>query len=623
MNHNMQISLSNHFNIVVGNPSANVVVKEHDGFVLMGDVSNHLFDKLISEHKSTVLSEDALYKTFYKSFKTVLNTSEACRIQDQIASYASTYGTEFSGTMFVPNETYGTVVSGKPVLPVRLVRVVSQDQAKQIVSDFVNTGIALKQETMCDLFDILCELDYDFQECPVKNKEMTILVATKLGIMPEKPEDFLRFMLYQATRSTLLIKNSYTVDCISKSQSARDALRNYVDQFGTEPLAQIFNRFKPLFLALKANIKIVNLPASNSSEGQNSSMRTIINKIAKQSKRLHKPMVQNPINTVTSRPLMDSDAHWLKNATTLALLRALDSIELAQYSPELQMYPIRNGRVYVKETDATTRNFGVMTLNRTMLMSELKSRVNGQGKIVYIPDFIDYAVPASEKSFVGNVPVLTRVSNPDSITIGIHWRNEWGARDIDLSSLNTNGVKVGWNSSWQDDSRIIYSGDVTDATDGATEFLQFKKGCDPQAIYANIYSGSQSTEYDLIVATQGHAGKFPDDACVKPEDVLMSTRLTSTRKESILGFITSNDMGEFTFIFTNYGFGTSAVSQHNEKSSNLLGAVDIKNAIRLSLVDVLVELGYTIVRTRDSDTPVDVDLSLTALTRDSIIKLFG
>ena len=59
----------------------------------------------------------------------------------------------------------------------------------------------------------------------------------------------------------------------------------------------------------------------------------------------------------------------------------------------------------------------------------------------------------------------------EKLAAGIYWEDKWGANDLDLSGLNISG-KIGWNSDYYNENRsIIYSGDLTEAANGAVEYL--------------------------------------------------------------------------------------------------------------------------------------------------------
>ena len=107
------------------------------------------------------------------------------------------------------------------------------------------------------------------------------------------------------------------------------------EKFGLEKLAEIFNRFKPLFLAYKSKCS------------------KTINKISKLSKVHHKPLTTNPLNSVTNFLLSPKDEHWLDNATPFALFKALSACYARAQGQDTFIYRIRNGKSYVKKNKFT------------------------------------------------------------------------------------------------------------------------------------------------------------------------------------------------------------------------------------------------------------------------------
>ena len=89
-----------------------------------------------------------------------------------------------------------------------------------------------------------------------------------------------------------------------------------------------------------------------------------------------------------------------------------------------------------------------------------KSKYSLNGKSFYLPSDVKYALPTSEKMFVGNIPTGTKFLG-DNLAVGIYWENEWGATDLDLSAINIDG-KVGWNSSYNQNNNLFQIQKLTD-----------------------------------------------------------------------------------------------------------------------------------------------------------------
>ena len=73
---------------------------------------------------------------------------------------------------------------------------------------------------------------------------------------------------------------------------------------------------------------------------------------------------------------------------------------------------------------------------------------------------------------------------------GIYWENNSNVVDLDLSLISKSG-KVGWDGTTSGD--IMFSGDIVNAEDGATESIYVKKFIDePKLIFVNDYTSVAS-----------------------------------------------------------------------------------------------------------------------------------
>jgi hypothetical protein len=436
------------------------------------------------------------------------------------------------------------------------------------------------------------ELGYKFTgKEGIRNKEAIIKIADMYGVIPQDTMEFFRYVIYRSTGKSLLIKNPGTVDLIKKSTYNPSV---QFEQFGFERLAEIFNRFKPLFLAFKGKCP------------------KTVNKIGKLSKTLHKPLVSNPLNLATCRLLNLSDVHWLDNATPYALFKAIAGCYTRMNGQNAFVYRIRNGKSWACEKEASQVN----GQNFMFLLNYLKERFNFEGKKFFLPKNVTYSLPTSEKMFVGNIPTGTRFYGK-KLAVGVYWENEWGARDIDVHGLNLDG-HVGWNS-WdynQEDGNLMYSGDITNAPNGAVEYLYAGKGLrHPTLVQNNIYNGSDTCGYKIIV---GKGDKMSREYMMNPNNLFMEVKCESIQKQNTLGLFLPNGEKQ-CFVLLNFGSGSARVSGKNNITEITNKALQQQWDNPYSFNELIQSLGGEIVATKEDS---NYDFSLDTLEKDTFIKVF-
>lgn len=559
-----------------------------DGFVID---SNAIWAKkeIIKYFSKEKLSGKDLNATFHKSWKTIKYSTRNQLLVEQVLHYISTYGSNFQDEIYIPNEILN-IPDAK--LSFKVIKGISKDEMIEKCLNLLNSGIALQEETIDDVFSILIdELDYKFTGNEnIKNKEAIAKIADLFHIYPENPVEFFRYIIYKSAQTTLLIKNDEVISAIKESKfNPSQAFKD----FGLEKMAEIFNRFKPLFLAFK-----------------NKCPKTI-NAISKLSKKHHKPLVSNPLNDATNQILTENDLHWLENATPFALFKALSACYNRMNGQDTFAYRIRNGKSWVQKDVVKNVN----KKNYDFILQFLKSKFDFTNLKIYIPEEVKYALPTSEKMFVGNIPTGTRFYGK-KLAIGIYWEDSWGAHDLDLSGLNIGG-KIGWNSSYkQDEGNLMYSGDMTSAPNGAVEYLYANKGLNyPTLILNSIYSGDSNCDYKIIV---GKGEKISKEYMMNPNAVFAEIKCKSVQRQTVLGMLLPKNDKQ-CFVLLNFGAGQSRVSGTSKLSTLATTALYQQWNRPLTFNKLVSELGAHLVYYKDG---VDYDFSLENLEKDSFIKLF-
>jgi len=548
-------------------------------------------DQILNYFKKEKLSGNDLNKSFHKSWEKIKNSSRFELLLEQITHYMSTYGSNFQDEVYIPDE-----ILNVPDLKLsyKVIKAYSKEEMTNKCLSLLKSGIALTEETINDILTILVDtLDYTFTGGEgIRNKEAIIKIADLYGVVPTDTMEFFRYIIYKSTGQSLLIKNKQMYSAISNSNFNPAVQFN---KFGLEKLSEIFNRFKPLFMSYK---KIC--PKT-------------INKISKLSKVHHKPLVENPLNKVSSRLLTNKDMHWLNNATPFALFKALQVLHSRMNDQTSFVYRIRNGKSWTEEnhvhlSDIYKRNFDI-------IVKYLKNKYDFSDKKIYIPKDVKYALPTSEKMYVGNIPTGTRFSGK-KLAVGIYWENSWGARDLDLSGMNIGG-KIGWNSSYnQNNGSLMYSGDITSAPNGAVEYLYANKGLNsPTLVLNNVFSGSDTCDYKIIV---GKGDKISNKFMMDPNNLFAEVKCKSVQTQTILGiFIPKKD--KQTFVVLNFGAGHAQVS--GSKTSDIATKALYQQWNNPYTLNKLVKLlGAKIVKKAKK---ADYDFSLDKLEKDSFVKIFN
>ena len=576
------------FNAVIAKPSVASAYCSDKGFIISPEA---LWAKkqISSFYKKETLDGYGLNQTLHKSWKRIKYSSEQSLMMDQIKHYISTYGSNFKQEIYIPSEVLNT-----PDLKVvfKVIKGYTKETLIEKSLNLLQSGMALQEETIDDLLSILTdELDYTFTGTEgIKNKEAIIKIADLYNVLPTDTMSFFRYIIYRATGQSLLIKNQDTIEAI-KASNYNPSVQ--FERFGLEKLAEIFNRFKPLFLAFKPKCP------------------KTINKISKLSKKHHVALISNPLNHVTSIVLSEADTPWLDNATPFALFKALSACHSRMQGQEAFLYRIRNGKSFVKANNSNN----AIWANYYFIEQYLKNRFDLSKKRFYFPQHVNYALPTSEKMFVGNIPTGTKFYG-NALAIGVYWKNAWGAHDIDLSGLNIAG-KIGWNTVYkQNDGQLMYSGDMTDAVDGAVEYLYANKGLNaPTLINSNVYSGAANCEYKIII---GRGDNIHYDYMLDPNKLFAEIKCQSIQRQSILGMLLPEGQQQ-AFVLLNFGAGEARVSGNSELSNLATKALYEQWSHPIMLRDIIELLGGEITSYTSN---ADYDFSLSKLDKNTFIDVF-
>ncbi len=456
--------------------------------------------------KETGVGASELNSSFWNDWRHVAESSDGQLFFEQILHYFSTYGLEYFGVdsvregyVYIPNHTFNA--------PSQIIlKVIGAENPSSLVNrcfKMLNSGMALSQETIKKIINVLGECNYPITgDEKIANREAEIYFYEISEKLPVESAKLFRYLVYYFSGSTMVINDKKTRELITQSRKEIP----YLDSARLISLARSFNRFKDLWMCIKS---------------ANRNNKVTVNRISKLSKIHHEPMPENVLNNLTSHMYYAFDViKAVKSATVFQLVRAYNALQLRQEKLSGSVFRIRNGKLWTKETAPNIMPY--LARDAEIILKELRERF--ANKIAYVENFVDFSVPTSEKSFVGNIPegtVLRFPTSSENFLIGVHWDNPY--TDLDLRA-ESSGFSLGWNTNLRNSSRsLMHSGDMTRAPKpyGASEWIYFSNLTGTYNIKLNLFSGSDfSKKFKFIL---GHfldtyvVSQFPGHSNIRAE----------------------------------------------------------------------------------------------------------
>jgi len=567
------------------------------------------------------ITPEQMNNAFHKSWDKVANTPLFQLVVEQMIHYFTTYGYEFIGTykddtVYIPAEKL-EIPELRNDIKLTVIHGMTKDDIRVALMDLLDTGIALKEYTVKDCIELgkYIELSNDEVDS-IKNKEVKIALYDKLGVVPKDPVEFLRYVVYKSTGKTLLIKNRQLISEIKEGDLlvADDLFRKYRDQYGMNKLAQIFNRFKPIFLAFKAI----------------DDLKPFINRLSKLSKVHHKPMRNDYLNDITSiiKNGYTVNSHKLKNelerVNVFRKIRLAYALNYRSNDVDSILYKVRNGKGFSTEFDFKRKKVAKQVLGVVLDSIANTLKINVEGKKIFIPSNIRYALPSTEKQFTGNFPSGTSVSVDNNMIFGIHWEDVDRHRiDLDLSLVDITGYKYGWDSDYRSkDKSILFSGDMTSASKpkGATELFYVKNNIvSSYILMVNYYNYNSDIDVPFkIMVAKNKTSRFQQNYMINPNNVLMTSDSKMDVHQKVLGILSTTE-DECRFYFTEVNMGNSITSYggHDYITNARKYMFNFyKNSIDFN--ELLLVSGAEFV---DEVEDCDIDLSPENIKKDDIINL--
>lgn len=593
------------------------------GFIFSPEIiDSYQESELIKIAKSFGLTAEQANNSFHKSWDKVKDADLKQLVLEQVIHYFTTYGFEKLGiysneSVYIPNERL-EIPEFKEEVNLVIIRGYTKSELKEKLLKLLVSGIALKEDTIEDVVDIALFVDINEKEIEtIRNKEVTAIMYDYLNLIPENPVEFLRYVIYKSTNKTLLIKSPGVIEEIKTQNSIGiiKLFKDYEKRYSLNGLATIFYRFKPLFLALRTNAQ----------------MKRIVNRIRRLAKKYHRPMVEDYLNCITAKIKTGTNLSQvllkkrLGEANVFRKIRLAYALQYRTKDNDSILYRIRNGKGFATDFQASNTEYSKRILQVVIASIVEDVSKNVKDKKIYIPGNVNYALPATEKQFVDNLPSGSYVSVPEDMIAGIHWNDIKGHRvDLDLSMMNPENGKIGWDADYRtEDKSILFSGDMTSAggKNGASELFYIRKQKEGSFIvFVNYYNFEEGTEvpYSIIVAKE-NTNDLKMNYMIDPNNVVATIKSKIDQRQKILGLLVVKK-NESRYYFTEINLGRSITAcyseaSHIEQSRKYLFSF-YENAIMLK--DILIGAGAEIT---DDKEGCDIDLSLESLEKDSIVNL--
>lgn len=594
-----------------------------------------------------------LNQSFHKSFATVRDAPYRQLVIDQMTHYVSTYGAKSLGTfkdenIYIPVEELDAPQVNAKSFPLVVIRSMTHAELRVALLELLASGVALSEQTIADVLDVAKLIRLSVEDVErIKNREAQVALYESLDMAPTSPVEFLRYVVYRAIGSTLLIKSKGAVAALKAAAEAankgegadlRILFQRYDEAVGVERLGEVFNRFKPLFLALRAD----------------NELRPVINRIRRAAETNHKPLAEDYLNGVTAAIIKSTTYLRLTGATKSKLADKMFNLhrlrtELANPSVNIFrkirlaqalavrahtdidsiVYKVRNGKSYVAD-------FGPLTDDQRMRFREafdvtMQSIANDlrpslEGKAFFIPNGLVVGLPATEKQFSGNFPSGTYVYVPrgENLVAGVYWEDVDGYTvDLDLSVANAGG-KIGWDGRYRQGGGVQFSGDITAAPHGATEAYNFTHDHNGSWLMSLNYFNFNDripVPYKLLIGTAA-AASINGNYVIDPNRLVIETPMTLEVVQQSLGVIVADPKVGHRFYLSEIDTGGGISARYDNNAERARRFTAAANDAAPTLNDILLWAGALPVSSAE-DADEGFDFSPAALDKTRLLTLLS
>lgn len=538
------------------------------GFVFIQDGMPSPFDYEIANLAIDSIGVDCrkFNETFHKSFETVATEDIDALVMQQLMHYFSTYGLEgigFKAMPYIPVEELH-LPEGFPEHIVPII-VAPHDAICERYTEYFCNIVKPSARQVQDFRSTIEEYFIAAYYNKLQSFELNIIACDIFRVVPTNPDQFMRYLVYKTTGNTMLVKNNRLINQIKASVQANCPSINYAKMFsdaGLANIASVFYRYKNIILAYK----------------QANGCASLINKIRRLADTYHKPLsdvcVQNYWKIYHEGRFEDAN-NILKNASFADLIKILGYGIMMNTANSnavtARVYNIRNGKTFVADKTQSTKYYNVLNVAQYMIR-----KCNLTGKTFYIPEYMNYAYPTSEKQMVGSIPWGTSIDfNDNAYAFGISWDNVNKNRvDLDLHMHGEGNTNYGWNGNYRNNERsILFSGDMTDATNGAAEAFYFKPDTSKYILDISKFAGPNEVPFKFFISTKQPKDRSANYTCDPAECLFNPIPMKFMDTDSCtfnLGYVTKNK-----FVF--YGGSLSnSIGGNSQYYDSYLKAMDVK-----------------------------------------------
>lgn len=548
------------------------------------DITGEMRPILISDRVKNILIEKSfqINKAFYTKWNDILLKDRNQLLIDQLFHYATVWvkdvTKEKESIIYIPNCEWASHKGPRWTIPLRILKQETKAEIKNKAKLMLYSNIALKEETILNIFNIISFDEIELNN--IKNRDSKILIQTKLRIIPKTAEDLMKCLIYSITGNLEFVKNKELNDMIRAKATSENTL--FWIKNNEILLSQIFNRYKSIFLNMK----------------KNADLKSHINKISHLSKKHHEP-----------KKVLKPD---LSNG--FQMTRYLKYL-IKEKQP--RSFIIRNGKIWCERNK----------FEEILLYKEKIKKILNSYSLKQSP-FTKITLPVSEKNFIGNYPMGSEFTHKNLI-VGIYWKNNQSRVDLDLSSIDI-VQKIGWDSHYYDSrnkNNTIFSGDITDAPNGANEYLRFGTIDTPKLVQVNYYnfnSNKNEVEFDIIVgftspqaAPEESNNNFNDKVLIekstmlRPENVIVSMKTSiNCSKTKTLGVVYPG--GRFVVIDKYIG---KAVQTNGVGKTDMQILIDSFTSNNLFFEEFITPT--------NAETQNVLDLRTEHISKDKLLSIFG